>query len=53
MYDPVYGGGRGHGIGEHLLPLRKQQVGGDPQGAALISLGNQCEQHLGLLRSLG
>ena len=52
MHDPVYRSSRRHRIGEDLLPLREDQVRGDAEGAALITLGYQGEQHLGLLGTL-
>ena len=52
MHDPVYRGGCRHGVGEHLLPLGEDKVGGDAQRAALVALGYQGEQRLRLAGSL-
>lgn len=43
MHDPVYRCGRRHRIGEHLLPLREDEVGGDAQRAAFVALRYQDE----------
>ena len=39
--------------GEDVLPLGEDQVGGDAQGPALVALGYEGEEHLGLLGTLG
>ena len=52
MHDPVYRGSSRHGVGEHLLPLGEDQVRGDAKGTALVALGYQSEQHLGLIGTL-
>ena len=37
---PVDGGSGGHGVGEDVLPLGEDQVGGDAQGAAFVAFGD-------------
>ena len=53
MHDAVDGRRGGHGIGEDVLPLGEDQVGGDAQGPAFVALGDESEEHLGLFGSLG
>ena len=52
MYDPVDRGSSRHRVREHLLPLGEDQVRGDAERAALVTLGYQGEQHLRLLCTL-
>ena len=44
MDHPVDGRGGGHGVGEDMLPLGEDQVGGDAQGAALVAFGDEGEE---------
>ena len=53
MDHPVYGRRGGHGIGEDVLPLGEDQVGGDAQGPPFVAFGDEGEEHLGLLGPLG
>ena len=53
MDHPVDGRGGGHGVGEDVLPLGEDQVGGDAQGAAFVAFGDEGEEDLGLLSALG
>ena len=50
---PVDGRGCGHWVGEDVLPLGEDQVGRDAQGPAFVALGDEREEHLRLLRTLG
>ena len=52
MHDPVDRSRRGHRALEDLLPLAEHQVARHDQRAALIALGDQREEHLGLVRSV-
>ena len=45
--------GRGHWVGEDVLPLGEDQVGRDAQGPAFVAFGDEREEHLGLLGPLG
>ena len=49
MHDTV----GGHEVGEDVLPLREDQVGGDAQRPAFVALGDEGEERLRLLGSLG
>lgn len=49
MVDQPVDGGDGHdGIGEDLIPGTEGLVGGDDQAAALVAVGDELEEHLGL-----
>ena len=50
--EAVDGGHGGHGIFEDLLPLRKRQIAGDHDAAALIAMRQQVEKHLHLLATV-
>ena len=53
MDHPVDGGRGGHGVGEDVLPLGEDQVGGDAQGPALVAFCDEGEEQLRLLGPLG
>ena len=50
---PVDGRRSGHRVGEDVLPLREDQVGGYAHGATLVAFGDEREKHLGFLCTLG
>ena len=53
MHHPVDGGHRCHGVGEDVLPLGEDQVRGYAQRPALVAFGDEGEEHLGLIGTLG
>ena len=53
MNHPVDGGSGGHGVGEYMLPLGEDQVGGNAQGAAFVAFGDEGEEYFRLLGPLG
>jgi hypothetical protein len=52
MHDAVYGGRCRQWVLEYLVPLRKDQVGGDHQAVPLIPLAQKGKQHLHLFPTL-
>ena len=52
MQDAVNRSGGGHRVFEDLVPLRKDQVGGDHDTAAFIAFGEQGEEHFHLFSGL-
>ena len=48
VYQPVDGGDGHDGVGEDLIPSAEGLIGGDNQAAALIAVGNELKQYLGL-----
>ena len=50
--DAVDGSGRGHGVFEDLVPLRKDQVGSDDDAAAFVAFGQQGEEHFHFVAGL-
>ena len=50
---PVDGRRSDHGVGEDMLPLGEDQIGGDAQGATLVAFGDEGEEHLRFLGTLG
>ena len=50
---PVDGRRSDHGVGKDMLPLGEYQVGRDAQGATLVAFGDEREEHLGFLGTLG
>ena len=54
VVDHPVDGRRGcHWVGEDVLPLGEEQVGRDAQGATLVAFGDEREEHLGFLCTLG
>ena len=54
MVDHAVDGRRsGHWVGEDVLPLGEDQVGRDAQGAAFVAFGDEGEEHLRFLGTLG
>ena len=49
MDDPIDRGSRGHRALKDLVPLGEHDVAGDDERAPLVTLGDQCEQHLGFV----
>jgi len=47
VYQAIDGGQRHSRIGEDLIPGRERLVGGDGDALALVSFGDQLEQHAG------
>ena len=43
----------GHGVGEDAFPLGEDQVGGDAQRPAFVTLGDEGEEDLALFVALG
>ena len=52
-YHPVDGRRSGHGVSKDVLPLGEDQVGGDAEGATLVAFGDEREEHLRFLSTLG
>ena len=52
VHQAVDRGGRGHLVPEDPVPLAEDQVARHHHRAALVALGEQREQHLGLVRAL-
>ena len=52
MHDAVDCGGGCHGVFKYLIPLRKDEVGGDHDTAAFVAFGKQGEKHFHLLSGL-
>src|SRR5437867_1175298 len=52
MYETIDGRGGRHGVLEDSVPLTEDEVARDEHGAALVALGHQREEHLGLLGRL-
>ena len=50
--DTVNGSGRGHGILEYLVPLRKYQIRSDNNAAALVAFSQQSEENLHFITGL-
>ena len=50
--NTINGGRRGQGVFEDLVPLGKDQVGGDDDATAFIAFGEQGEEHLHLVARL-
>ena len=53
MHGPVDGGRGGYGVGEDAFPLREDQVGRDAQRPAFGPFGDEDEESLGLLGTMG
>ena len=52
MDEAVDRRGRGHLIPEDPVPVGKDQIARDEDGAALVAFGEEREENLGLLRAL-
>ena len=50
---PVDGRRSGHGVSEDMLSLGEDQIGGDAQGPAFVAFGDEGEEHLRFLSTLG
>ena len=50
---PVDGRRRRHWVGEDVLPLGEDQVRGDAEGAPFVAFGDEREEHLRFLSTLG
>ena len=54
VVDHPVDGRRGcHWVGEDVLPLGEDQIRGDAEGAPFVAFGDEREEHLGLLCTLG
>ena len=53
VYNTVEKGGGDFDISENIVPTRKLQIGGDDDGFAFITLGNDLKKQLGAVRING
>ena len=53
MHDGVDGRSSSHWVGEDMLPLGEDQVGGDAQRMPFVAFRDEGEEHLRLLGPLG